>query len=86
MPFLASKFPDGYIIDLTNLEWKEVRSQIVTSPLPLGDGRTYKPKAFTERGLYMLATSLDTYSPINYHNLASTQRAMTIYIIIYMRA
>ncbi len=52
----ASKFPDGYIIELTKPEWEEVRSQIVISPL--GGGRAYKPKAFTERGLYMLATIL----------------------------
>lgn len=52
----ANKFPAGYIIELSDTEWNEVRSQIVTSPL--GGGRTYKPKAFTERGLYMLATIL----------------------------
>lgn len=34
----------------------EVRSKISASPL--GGGRAYKPKAFTERGLYMLATIL----------------------------
>lgn len=50
------KFPDGYILELTEREWNEVRSQIVTSPL--GGGRAYKPRAFTERGLYMLATIL----------------------------
>ena len=33
-----------------------MRSQIVISPL--GGGRAYKPKDFTERGLYMLATIL----------------------------
>jgi hypothetical protein len=48
----ANKFPNGYIIELNNIEWNEVRSQIVTSPL--GGGRAYKPKAFTERGLNML--------------------------------
>ena len=52
----TAKFPKGYVIELTSLEWQEVRSQIVTSPL--GGGRAYKPKAFTERGLYMLATIL----------------------------
>ena len=52
----ANKFPDGYIIELSDIEWNKVRSQIVISPL--GGGRTYKPKAFTERGLYMLATIL----------------------------
>jgi hypothetical protein len=51
-----SKFPYGYIMELNDSEWKEVRSKISTSPL--GGGRAYKPKAFTERGLYMLATIL----------------------------
>jgi hypothetical protein len=50
------KFPNGYIIELDDFEWEEVRSQIATSPL--GGGRAYKPKAFTERGLYILATIL----------------------------
>ena len=49
------KFPDGYIIELTEPEWIPLRSQIVTS---IKGGRTYIPKAFTERGLYMLATIL----------------------------
>lgn len=51
-----NKFPDGYLMELGLEEWNEVRSQIVTSPL--GGGRAYKPTAFTERGLYMLATIL----------------------------
>jgi hypothetical protein len=52
----TEKFPDGYIIELDKLEWKKVRSQIATPPL--GGGRSYKPTAFTERGLCMLATIL----------------------------
>lgn len=59
----TNKFPSGYIIELSNIEWNEVRSQIVTSPL--GGGRAYKPKAFTERGLYMLATILKSPQAIN---------------------
>lgn len=50
------KFPDGYLLELNDSEWEEVRSKFSTSPL--GGGRAYKPKAFTERGLYMLATIL----------------------------
>lgn len=51
-----NKFPDGYLFELTDYEWVPVRSQFATSPL--GGGITYKAKAFTERGLYMLATIL----------------------------
>lgn len=49
------KFPDGYILELTDTEWESLRSKISTS---MKGGRTYKPTAFTERGLYMLATIL----------------------------
>lgn len=45
----TEKFPDGHIIKLSIEEWQEVRSKISTTPL--GCGRTYKPNAFTERGL-----------------------------------
>jgi hypothetical protein len=56
------KFPYGYILELNTAEWDEVRSKISTSPL--GGGRAYKPKAFTERGLYMLATILKSPNAI----------------------
>ncbi len=49
------KFPDGYLLELTEAEWLPLRSQIVTSTK---GGRTYLPKVFTEKGLYMLATIL----------------------------
>lgn len=50
------KFPDGYLLEITEQEWDSVKSQIVTSPL--GGGKVKKPKAFTKKGLYMLATIL----------------------------
>lgn len=50
------KFPHGYIIEFTQTEWDRVKSQFVTSPL--GGGKVKLPKAFTECGLYMLATIL----------------------------
>lgn len=51
-----AKFPDGYIIELTADEWLPVKSKISTSPK--GGGKVKLPVAFTERGLYMLATIL----------------------------
>lgn len=57
------KFPAGYIIELDQNEWDEVKSQIVTSPL--GGGKVKLPKAFTERGLYMLATILKSPKAVN---------------------
>jgi len=51
-----NKFPKGYIFQLTHGEWKSVKSKILISPL--GGGKVKLPKAFTEKGLYMLATIL----------------------------
>jgi prophage antirepressor-like protein len=50
------KFPDGYVINLRKSEWENLKSKISTS-LSLG-GKVKLPKAFTEKGLYMLATIL----------------------------
>lgn len=50
------KFPDGYIFELSKDEWEEVKSKFSTSPL--GGGKVKRPNAFTEKGLYMLATIL----------------------------
>ncbi len=50
-----TKFPEGYIIELTSDEWAPLKSQIVTS---IKGGKVKLPIAFTERGLYMLATIL----------------------------
>ena len=62
------KFPPGYVLPLTNDEWDRLKSKISTSSLRSKistlktDGRgkhvKYVPKAFTEQGLYMLATIL----------------------------
>jgi len=50
------KFPQGYILELSQKEWELVKSKFLTSPL--GGGKVKLPKAFTEKGLYMLATIL----------------------------
>jgi hypothetical protein len=57
------KFPDGYIFSLDTAEWNSLRSKISTLETNgKGQHSKYKPKAFTEKGLYMLATILK--SPI----------------------
>jgi hypothetical protein len=53
------KFPAGYIQYLTPEEWRNLKSKISTSSW---GGKNKLPKAFTEKGLYMLATILK--SPI----------------------
>ena len=50
-----NKFPDEYIIDLTKREWGLLKSKFSTS---IKGGKTKLPRAFTEKGLYMLATIL----------------------------
>ena len=51
------KFPKDYIIELKNEEWKTLRSKIsALESGGKGEHTKYNPKAFTEKGLYMLAT------------------------------
>jgi len=53
------KFPEGYIITLESNDWEILRSQFATlSGSGWGQHTKYKPKAFTEKGVYMLATIL----------------------------
>jgi hypothetical protein len=49
------KFPEGYIIGLASDEWKNLKSKISASSW---GGKNKLPNAFTEKGLYMLATIL----------------------------
>jgi ORF6N domain len=49
------KFPGGYLIDLDKGEWEELKSKFSTS---IKGGKVKLPTAFTEKGLYMLATIL----------------------------
>ena len=53
------KFPEGYIFVLENKEVISLRSKISTlKSNGRGQHSKYPPKAFTEKGLYMLATIL----------------------------
>jgi ORF6N domain. len=49
------KFPDGYLFNLTEDEWGLLKSKFSSS---IKGGKVKPPKAFTEKGLYMLATIL----------------------------
>ena len=49
------KFPEGYIVELDKNEWDVLKSKFSTSNK---GGKVKLPKAFTEKGLYMLATIL----------------------------
>jgi len=58
------KFPSGYVFQLNEAEFSDWRSKILMSNLPeaekakIRQGLRHTPNAFTERGLYMLATIL----------------------------
>jgi len=57
----AGRFPDDFMFQLTKDEVEVVKSQIVTSPNSnfysgQGGGRRKPPYAFTEQGIYILAT------------------------------
>ena len=50
-----NKFPNDFMFALTKDEFENLRSNILTSSW---GGQRYNPKAFTEQGVYMLATIL----------------------------
>ena len=52
------KFPEGYIIQLTDEESQFLRSKISTLEPGKGHYSKYAIRAFSEKGLYMLATIL----------------------------
>lgn len=49
------KFPTDYLIELSESEWNDLRSKFSTANF---SKTRVTPKAFTEKGLYMLATIL----------------------------
>ncbi|MDZ7696686.1 MAG: ORF6N domain-containing protein [Deltaproteobacteria bacterium] len=49
------KFPSGYLIELDKTEWDGLKSKFSTS---IKGGKVKLPTAFSEKGLYMLATIL----------------------------
>jgi len=53
------RFPEDFMFQLTNEEWLNLRSQIATSSLSYG-GRRYNPFAFTEQGVSMLSSVINS--------------------------
>jgi len=54
-----TKFPKGYILDISLDEYKSLRSKNLTlEKQGRGQHAKYAPKAFTKKGCYMLATIL----------------------------
>ena len=57
------KFPPEYMFTLTSKEMRDLRSKISTTKIS-SKSRT-RPKVFTEKGLYMLATILKSKTATN---------------------
>jgi len=55
----ATRFPDDFLLHLTPKEVTNLRYQIGTSSLGYG-GRRYRPYAFTEQGIAMLSSVLNS--------------------------
>lgn len=56
------KFPEGYVFEIDNEELTDLKSKFLISN---DHARRAKPKAFTEKGLYMLATILKGERAVN---------------------
>ena len=73
------RFEDDFRFRLTNEEWQNLKSKILTSSW---GGKRYAPFAFTEQGIYMLMTVLKGDLAVNQSKaLIRTFRAMKDYII-----
>lgn len=57
------RFPEDFMFQLTDEEWLNLRSQIATSKSGRG-GRTYLPNVFTEHGVLMLSSVLNSKEAI----------------------
>ena len=53
------RFPDDFMFQLTKIEWENLRFQFGTSSLQYG-GRRFIPYVFTEQGVAMLASVLNS--------------------------
>ena len=58
------KFPDSYLFELNKKEWDLLKSKFSTS---IKGGKVKLPTAFTEKGLYMLATILKSQTATEQH-------------------
>ena len=58
------RFPADFMFELTDQEFKNLRSQTVTSSLSRWGGARYKPMVFTEQGVAMLSSILKSKQAI----------------------
>ncbi|WP_395052710.1 ORF6N domain-containing protein [Flavobacterium sp.] len=55
-----SRFPDDFMFELTEIELNSLRSQIVTLKKGRGQHQKYLPSVFTEHGVLMLSSVLNS--------------------------
>jgi hypothetical protein len=60
-----NRFPEDFMFELTENEYKSLRSQIVTIEKGRGKHSKYSPFAFTEQGIAMLSSILNSEKAIN---------------------
>lgn len=58
-----NRFPEDFMFQLNESEWESLRSQIATSKIGRG-GRAYLPNVFTEHGVLMLSSVLNSEQAI----------------------
>ena len=58
------RFPEDFMFELTEMEYKSLRSQIVTLKKGRGGHTKYMPFAFTEQGIAMLSSILNSEKAI----------------------
>lgn len=59
----VDRFPEDFMFQLTNKEWESLKSQFAISKKGRG-GRRYAPFAFTEHGVLMLSSVLNSEQAI----------------------
>ena len=59
------RFPEDFAYQLTQQEFTSLRSQIVTSKTTGRGGRRYRPFAFTEQGVAMLSSVLNSPTAVS---------------------
>jgi hypothetical protein len=57
----AERFPNDFMFTLTEKEWQHLKSQFVTSSW---GGTRYRPRLFTEQGVAMLSSVLNSKTAI----------------------
>lgn len=59
------RFPSDFLIELTAAEWDSLRTQIASLKIGRGQHPKYKPFAFTEQGIAMLSSVLNSEKAID---------------------